>query len=188
MQNFTASPKDDTDLNLLQFAIGSRNWVGPCFSPAVGSVGKARNAAVAAHLNQKIIEQKCMEIRKLKLGRIGCLDSLKEQIMRSLKIYDHNKQCLPEFEDRFGEYLARNSKQVLEITLDASDIKKEMQRSLSPIRPFPPGYEMGNPLNRWMDGMVSMEPGEVEALRNRVEIEFAQFKEGVSEIVSARAC
>lgn len=126
-----------------------------------------------------------MGIRKLKFDRIYGLDSFKEQILQLLNIYDHKKQCIPEFEERIGAYLARNSKQVFEFTLDLSNIESEIRRSLQPSRPCPPEYPMGDPLSRWSDGTFHADPEEIEALRNRTNIEFSRFKEGISEIVRA---
>src|SRR6187431_2941965 len=133
----------------------------------------------------KSIGEKYMEVRKLKFDRIRGLDSFKEQILQLLKINDHNKQCIPEFEERIGTYLARNSKQVFEFTLDLSNIESEIHRSLQPRRPYTPEGLMPDPISKWCDGMFHTDPEEIEAHRNGTNIEFSRFKEGVSDIVRA---
>ncbi len=126
-----------------------------------------------------------MGTRQLKLRGVQCLDTFKLALLRALNLLDAKKPCVDEFEKRLGDYLARNPKQVLTVALHVPDIEARIERALRPQAPFPTGYELGNPHNRWPAHLHSQAPGELERRNRRAQLALQQLQEGVSAIVGA---
>ncbi|KAF2516462.1 hypothetical protein [Flavobacterium foetidum] len=67
-----------------------------------------------------------MNIRKLRIQPFENLDSFKIDLLHSLKMYDHNKNCLLEFETRLDNYLNRNKDTAIEIKIDLEKFYKSI--------------------------------------------------------------
>lgn len=95
-----------------------------------------------------------MEIRRIKINSQFEVDTLKIFILQKLKLIDHKRNNLEEFETRLNAYLARNRGLILEFLLDKVQFEKDLRFHLkvSNIKSnsYPDNYEFGNPLTRWM--------------------------------------
>ena len=93
-----------------------------------------------------------MNNQVINIKRYNDVASLKLQILQELKLVDHKKDSLGEFDNRLKSYLDRNKSLgiVLQFNRDSleKDLKFRASLSNSP-QPYPENYEMGNPHNRW---------------------------------------
>ncbi len=99
-------------------------------------------------------ENKIMEIRQIKINGHSQVETLKIYILQKLKLIDHKRNNLEEFEEKLKNYLKRNSKLKIELILDNAlfekDLKFDLKISSIDTKPYPDNYEFGNPLNRWI--------------------------------------
>ena len=94
-----------------------------------------------------------MNIKAIKITGHRNIESLKMFILQKLKLVDHKKDCVAEFDDRLKSYISRNRGLKIEFQIDRIRLEKDIKFYLSLIKntqPFPENFEMGNPHNRWL--------------------------------------
>jgi hypothetical protein len=111
-----------------------------------------------------------VEIRRIKINGYSEVETLKIYILQKLKLIDHKRNNLEEFEVVLKDYLARNRTLKLEFLLDNVQFEKDLRFDLKisniQTKPYPDNYEFGNPLNRWIfDGSpLTQEESEIKDL------------------------
>jgi len=100
-----------------------------------------------------------MEKRQIQINGHSEVETLKIYILQKLKIIDHKKNNLQEFETRLKDYLERNENQKIEFILDNAlfekDLRFDLNLSNNQTKSYPENYEFGNPFNRWLyDGVT----------------------------------
>ena len=130
-----------------------------------------------------------MSERKLKLNKIGSLDSLKIEMLSLLKIRDIRKNCLQEFNSRIERYLGRNPTQIIRVVIDLENIKLRIKgRVKGAIKSvvYPKGFQFGQPNMMWGIETDSRSASEIELENKRIQQayneEYGQFIQGLSEI------
>lgn len=117
-----------------------------------------------------------MEKRQIKINGHSEVETLKIYILQKLKIIDHKKNNLQEFESRLKDYLGRNRNLRLEFILDNAQFEKDISFDLNlsniKTQPYPENYEFGNPLNRWFDSgtPLTQEESEIKDLNTKRQI------------------
>ncbi len=117
-----------------------------------------------------------MEKRQIKINGHSEVETLKIYILQKLKIIDHKKNNLQEFESRLKDYLGRNRNLRLEFILDNAQFEKDISFDLNlsniQTKPYPENYEFGNPLNRWFDSVIPLiqEESEIKDLNTKRQI------------------
>ena len=117
-----------------------------------------------------------MEIRQIKINGHSEIETLKIYILQKLKIIDHKKNNLEEFETRLKDYIERNRNQRIEFILENALFEKDLRFDLSisntQTKTFPENYEIGNPLNRWLlDGTtLTQEESKIKDLNTERKI------------------
>ena len=111
-----------------------------------------------------------MEIRQIKINGHSEVETLKIYILQKLKLIDHKRNNLEDFETRIKNYLERNRNLRIEFILDNAKFEKDLRFDLNisniQTKPYPENYEFGNPLNRWLyDGTpLTQEESEIKDL------------------------
>lgn len=111
-----------------------------------------------------------MEIRQIKINGHSEVETLKLYILQKLKLIDHKRNNLEDFETRIKNYLERNRNLRIEFILDNAKFEKDLRFDLNisniQTKPYPENYEFGNPLNRWLyDGTpLTQEESEIKDL------------------------
>jgi|ADurb_Cas_01_Slu_FD_contig_91_379265_length_1480_multi_3_in_0_out_0_3 hypothetical protein len=117
-----------------------------------------------------------MEKRQIKINGHSEVETLKIYILQKLKIIDHKKNNLQEFESRLKDYLGRNKNLRLEFILDNAQFEKDISFDLNlsniQTQQYPENYEFGNPLNRWFDSgtPLTQEESEIKDLNTKHQI------------------
>lgn len=130
-----------------------------------------------------------MEIRRIKINGHSEVETLKIFILQKLKLIDHKRNNLEEFEVRLKDYLTRNKNLEIEFILDKNQFEKDLRFDLNissiQTKPYPDNYEFGNPLNRWMfDGIILTEE---ESVIKDLDFE-RKIKEAIEKFTSFFEC
>ena len=131
-----------------------------------------------------------MEIRQIKINGHSQVETLKIFILQKLKLIDHKRNNLEEFDSRLKDFLTRNSNLKIELILNnlkfEKDLKFDLNLSSIETKPYPENYEFGNPLNRWIyEGtQLTKEENEIKDLNferkfNKTIEKFNQFFERI---------
>ena len=131
-----------------------------------------------------------MEIRQIKINGHSQVETLKIFILQKLKLIDHKRNNLEEFDSRLKDFLTRNSNLKIELILNnlkfEKDLKFDLNLSSIETKPYPENYEFGNPLNRWIyEGtQLTKEENEIKDLNferkfNETIEKFNQFFERI---------
>lgn len=121
-----------------------------------------------------------METRQIKINGHSEIETLKIYILQQLKLIDHKKNNLDEFESKLRGYLQRNRSLEIKFILDNSEFEKDIRFDLGIIKNqaklYPENYEFGNPLNRWLfDGTEKLANEEIEIEDIKLDRKFEEL-------------
>ncbi len=94
-----------------------------------------------------------MNVKTINIKHYHDLWSIKWAILQDLKVFDHKKDCVPEFHERLKNYLSRNPKLSISFVIFRDNIFKDLKLKTNVEinqSKIPDNYEFGNPLNRWL--------------------------------------
>lgn len=118
-----------------------------------------------------------METRRININGHSQIETLKIDILQKLRLIDHKKNNLEEFQSRLKAYLQRNRNQTIEFTINNAEFVKDLEFDLNlknkGNNPYPENYEFGNPLNRWIHDSAPLpqKESEVKEKETKREIE-----------------
>lgn len=89
-----------------------------------------------------------MNIKKLKIKAHNGLDEFKNDILKSLNLYDNKKNCLLDFDSRISSYFNRHKNLIIKIEINKKELsetlfKKKFYSLKRYKREIPLGYPFG---------------------------------------------
>ena len=127
-----------------------------------------------------------MSTRVFDIKHYRHLYGLKFEILQRLKLINHKKDSVAEFDIRLKEYLQRNNTTTIILRVASAAVEQDLQLHLSEGEPFPEGYEFGNPHNRWIFWDSSLPEGEQQRRKSetnrKVEAAWAELNDFLNGI------
>lgn len=127
--------------------------------------------------------------RKIKIGRISGVNSLKIQILSSLKILDFHKDCVNEFDVRIVSYLDRNKKLAIQVDVFLTNVEEGIKKQAiidnTEVR-YPSDFQFGLPnmATNFMGSPKSSDEIELERIKieKQTKKEFQYFIKEVNRL------
>ena len=110
--------------------------------------------------------------KELKITNVGDIKSLKINILSTLRMYDHKKDCEKEFYDRIKRYRERHSNEEILITFDWDRIERTIRNKVEIENievKYPDGFEFGQPHMAWGAFPSSKTMKEIELEKEKIK-------------------
>jgi|SRR5690554_4667129 len=129
-----------------------------------------------------------MKRKNLRYNKVDSLKSLHFQILKSLKLNKTLSDTV-DFEKRIQTFFSNNPNAQITLELSLSNVYqniREKKRIELLQQPYPDNFEIGNPLNRWIDSGIVRTEEEAQKddlkIDKLAETEFGIFKIGLQQI------